>query len=41
MVGIAIIFACIIGLADGLRKLQQEPKIKSSNNLVEYLFIDY
>lgn len=41
MIGIAILLACFFGLLDGLKKLNGPTRVKSSNNLVEYLFLDY
>jgi len=41
MLGICIIIVMVAGVLDGIKKLQGPATIKSSNNLVEYLFIDY
>ena len=41
MLEICVIIAMFAGLLDGIKKLKAPPTIKSSNNLIEYLFIDY
>lgn len=41
MLAFAIIVACCFGFLDGLKKLNGPTRVKSSNNLVEYLFLDY
>jgi hypothetical protein len=41
MIEVALVFAIIIGIQQGLNKLKGPPSILSSKNLIDFLFVDY